>query len=87
VQGKSDVATEPSVAWIAARSEWWAAWIDAKPHHAIRRFGADGKAIGGPIDVGKAYLAGAISAAGSSFGFDPTAEAGSFVEVPIGCAR
>ncbi len=87
VSGAASVATAPSVAWIAGRHEWWVAWLDAKPNVIVRRVSPDGKTIGGPIATGKELPLGLVSSGESVFGFDPAASNGSFVEIPLSCAR
>jgi hypothetical protein len=54
VAGPATVATAPSVAWAAARMEWWVSWIDARQKAMLVRVSADGKSAGAPLELGDA---------------------------------
>jgi hypothetical protein len=87
VVGSTKIATSPSVVWVGARNEWWVQWLDDAPHAKVRRFSAEGKPIGAAIDVGTQVSIATVSAGESVFAVDPGANGGSFVEIPIGCAK
>lgn len=81
----SEIATDPSVAWVAGREEWWVGWIGTAAHARVQRLSADGKPIGASLDLGKALPLARVSGAETVFAVDPAESGGSFVEIPIGC--
>jgi hypothetical protein len=53
-EGPAPVATAPTIAWSAARREWWVAWIDERHKAVLRRISADGAGTDAPVDLGDA---------------------------------
>jgi hypothetical protein len=83
----AEIATNASIAWEPTLSEWWVAWIDSVPHAHLRRLSPSGTPIGGALDLGKTLPTVLVSGGQSVFALDPAANGGSFVEIPIGCAK
>jgi hypothetical protein len=83
VAGPATVATAPAIAWSAARSEWWVAWIDERGKAVLRRTSADGAKMDELIDLGDASSV-AVALDGSAGDASPGEALTAFLAGPDG---